>query len=585
MLDNTTVANLFQVSGGTTPVVNPGDPIGYSADKGTNGKPAIQATTTKRPLWMGSPRTLGAETVTNGRVVADASGWTLGSGWAWSAAGKITNTPSTATNLSQPVTLTPGQAYVLWFTVTRTAGTVTPKITGGANPVSFPARNVNSSNYEVFVAQAGQTTLEFDADASFAGSIGLVSLKPVTSWTNMGAYADGVDDLIATAAIDMTASQQATVVISAYSGWRAAVAPALFEIGSYEQSVAGSLAGGYQGNLLGQTQNGAAANTVTMTGDLPAAFTSGSTPAANVNTYLLDYSQSTIAGQLQIRARGKLPTQTATSNAVGHNALPNAAVTFFAAPNGVHPFFGGAYRAIVINRILTASEIANAEAWVSSGMVQVCVIGDSTTSSGSNAFAAGLNNNFSTASFVGGLVCGSANYSYPGDKIADQKTKLVAGGSANIANVKAGIIQLPLNDINTYIGGAAKTTAQIIADLQDLVNTYNSLKPAGTKTYISGMTPAKAWLGAVTGNPANCYQAWLDVNASISGTPNPGFNAITGVDARIMGHVASLNDGSGNLAQAYNGNYDGIHESNEARWIIAQFWRAQLEADGLLQTT
>ena len=83
--------------------------------------------------------------------------------------------------------------------------------------------------------------------------------------------------------------------------------------------------------------------------------------------------------------------------------------------------------------------------------------------------------------------------------------------------------------------------------------------------------------GAANASAANA--AWLAVNEAIAGN---GGTPITGVDARITSHVAALNDGSGNLLARYDHNNDGVHESNEARFLIGQLWQAQLEADGLV---
>lgn len=50
--DFTDASNLFQLSGGTSPVVADGDPIGYVTDLSGNAKHGTQATVGSRPLWF-----------------------------------------------------------------------------------------------------------------------------------------------------------------------------------------------------------------------------------------------------------------------------------------------------------------------------------------------------------------------------------------------------------------------------------------------------------------------------------------------------------------------------------------------------
>jgi len=79
-LDYGDASTQFQSSGGTTAVTAIADFIGYARDLSPNGKNATQATSTKRPVRMGMPRTLGSELAGNNRFT-DGSVWTLGAGW------------------------------------------------------------------------------------------------------------------------------------------------------------------------------------------------------------------------------------------------------------------------------------------------------------------------------------------------------------------------------------------------------------------------------------------------------------------------------------------------------------------------
>ena len=254
--------------------------------------------------------------------------------------------------------------------------------------------------------------------------------------------------------------------------------------------------------------------------------------------------------------------------------MANGAVTIGAAANSLFYWFGLQHRVAIINAILSPSDLVLLERWSRQGMAYVGTLGDSTVSAMNSS--AGLPNAYPVSTLVGGAVAGAANLARAGDSIAQQKTAWT--GLTTKSALEAVFIQIGLNDVRGRIGAGTATTAQVIADLQDLVNTVNTHKPAGCKTYICGLIPCKRWLDGAA-FPANAYQGWLDVNASIAGS---GGTPITGVDARITSHVAALNDGSGNLQAIYDFTNDGVHESNEARFIIAQAWRTQLEADGLV---
>jgi hypothetical protein len=128
---------------------------------------------------LGATGKLGPELVTNGAFTAGTD-WTLGTGWAIGS-GVATKTAGTAAVLSQAVSLTAGRAYELTYTMTRTAGTLTPRITGGTT-VNFTARTAGGTYTQIVSAVTGNTTLEFSADASFAGTVDDVTLKILTGF-------------------------------------------------------------------------------------------------------------------------------------------------------------------------------------------------------------------------------------------------------------------------------------------------------------------------------------------------------------------------------------------------------------------
>lgn len=126
----------------------------------------------------------------------------------------------------------------------------------------------------------------------------------------------------------------------------------------------------------------------------------------------------------------------------------------------------------------------------------------------------------------------------------------------------------------------AETAAACIARLQNFINEINRTTLGNAELLVSQINPCKAHListyGAIDG--ATAYQKWLDYNDAIAGN---GATPITGVSGRITSHVATLNDGTGNLAAEYDIG-DGIHENNAGRQVIANAWIAALEANNIV---
>lgn len=129
--------------------------------------------------WQPSPTY--PELVTNGAFAADTD-WTKGTGWTI-ASGVATAAAGQATALSQDLVgkLSGGVTYVLKATVTRTAGTVSFKVTSAASntPQDFTLGEAiaKSGTYtRRFVAPPNPTLIKFDKDATFAGTIDNVSI-------------------------------------------------------------------------------------------------------------------------------------------------------------------------------------------------------------------------------------------------------------------------------------------------------------------------------------------------------------------------------------------------------------------------
>ena len=135
-----------------------------SADVGTDSK-NVQ-------IWVADGL---LENVTNGNFAAD-SDWTKGAGWTiGSGVATATGAISTALSQTSAETLIAGQAYVLIYTVTRSAGGIIPSI-GGQNGTE---RTASGTYREVIVAGSTQT-LAFTGNA-FTGTLDDISITPAVS--------------------------------------------------------------------------------------------------------------------------------------------------------------------------------------------------------------------------------------------------------------------------------------------------------------------------------------------------------------------------------------------------------------------
>lgn len=111
---------------------------------------------------------------------AASTGWTANAGWVIS--GGIATGTLASTDLEQTtgVTLIAGKSYSLTFTMTRSAGTLTPKIGG----TSGTARSSSATFTETIVAGASQL-LEFTG-AGFTGTVDTITIEPTnTGWLDM----------------------------------------------------------------------------------------------------------------------------------------------------------------------------------------------------------------------------------------------------------------------------------------------------------------------------------------------------------------------------------------------------------------
>jgi hypothetical protein len=148
------------------------------------GFPAIMHETGKYGAWnqkrvaVFDLATLGVDVLTNGTFTGSATGWTLGTGWAYSANTVVKNADGTGT-LTQALTgLTIGSVYVLTYTISAwTVGTITPSMPTAA--YTYNNRVANGTYQETFIATATTETLTFTPSNTARFTIDTISLKKV----------------------------------------------------------------------------------------------------------------------------------------------------------------------------------------------------------------------------------------------------------------------------------------------------------------------------------------------------------------------------------------------------------------------
>lgn len=140
-----------------------------------------------------------AEYVTNGTFASD-TGWTKGTGWTISAG--VANASTASSDLSQTsaITLIQGYTYTITYTVTRSAGTITPSIGGTAGT----ARSSSATFTETIIA--GATQILAFTGVGFTGTLDNVT---VTAWVLGTGWTTDGSTAIATGAISTAISQTA----------------------------------------------------------------------------------------------------------------------------------------------------------------------------------------------------------------------------------------------------------------------------------------------------------------------------------------------------------------------------------------
>lgn len=107
---------------------------------------------------------------------ASAAGWTTGAGWSIGSGVATASTSNAALSRTAAFPLVAGQTYTLTYTITRTAGTITPSI-GGTNGV---ARAAAGTYIETITTTAANQTIAFTG-TGFSGTVDNISIRDVSN--------------------------------------------------------------------------------------------------------------------------------------------------------------------------------------------------------------------------------------------------------------------------------------------------------------------------------------------------------------------------------------------------------------------
>lgn len=173
---------ISNVIAGYSPQYNATGTSVYNVGTGTNGVPGghvylnqpghvIIAVTAYGAAAVAS--SVGPDFITNGAFASDTA-WTKGTGWTIAAGvANCDGTQIADSDLSQDPGFEAGKTYIVTFTTTRSAGTVTLVVGGTVGTARSTANTFN----ETIVAGSSDTLLAFRADSDFVGTIDNVSIS------------------------------------------------------------------------------------------------------------------------------------------------------------------------------------------------------------------------------------------------------------------------------------------------------------------------------------------------------------------------------------------------------------------------
>lgn len=120
--------------------------------------------------------TLGSEKVTNGGFTGSATGWILGTGWAYNS-NNVSKTPGTASSLEQDVSAVAGETYAVSFTVSNmNQGSVGAEIGGTIGTGTY----TNITGFYQIITAVNSGNLKIVASSTFNGVVDGVTVKKIT---------------------------------------------------------------------------------------------------------------------------------------------------------------------------------------------------------------------------------------------------------------------------------------------------------------------------------------------------------------------------------------------------------------------
>lgn len=165
---------------------------------------------------------------------------------------------------------------------------------------------------------------------------------------------DGSTDFISTPVVDLSASDKATIIASYRSD--AGGNKVLVQMGAFAGS--GSLEVNAGAALTGVLNSGGTAQVAT---------TAPAVGEDAVATTLLDMAGVTTADEVKVRHNGVLTAQTPIGGPAGTGNLDGTHSLHLGSNSAAAFLNGRIYRAILINRTLSGSELADAESWCAAG--------------------------------------------------------------------------------------------------------------------------------------------------------------------------------------------------------------------------
>jgi len=142
------------------------------------------------PYWIksgasiqGDSSTLGSELVTNGSFTGGSTGWSLGSGWAYSS--NVINATSTSSVCYQDIAAMQSNiTYTITYQISNYSGGNIQWRFGGTGTVDGATRNANGTYTESFTNTSSGDKRLFLGPSGFTGTIDNVSIKETQGFTS-----------------------------------------------------------------------------------------------------------------------------------------------------------------------------------------------------------------------------------------------------------------------------------------------------------------------------------------------------------------------------------------------------------------